>query len=93
MGTFQKAIDNLPGATCKKLDGKRRVLGLTITLDLRDITKMLRHAALAPILEESHTQALKSHEDDTQELAVQVYIWLWLYIYEHVFLQRDAHVR
>ena len=68
MGTFQSAIDTLPGASSKKLDGMRRVLSLSITTDLDKLTSLLRHRDIKPILKAEHTESLSS-ADDTKALA------------------------
>ena len=70
-GTFQTAIDNLPGAESRKLNGIRRVLGITIQTDLSKITAMLRSPQLAPILQEVHIEALKS-DASTRNLSTHV---------------------
>jgi len=70
-GTFQAAIDALPGVSSKLLDGARRVRRLVITTDLDEITSLLKKDALAPLLKDEHTTALRS-EEATHELATEV---------------------
>jgi hypothetical protein len=70
-GTFQRAIDSLPGAESKKLNGIRRVLGITVQEDLSKIDTMLRSPELEPILKEVHIEALKS-DTSARELSTHV---------------------
>ena len=61
-GTFQAAIDRLPGARSKKLDGMRRVLGIVIETDRDQVIKLLRRDELALVLKEEHAEALETDE-------------------------------
>ena len=61
-GTFQAAIDGLPGAKDKKLDGMRRVLGIVIETDRDQVIKLLRRDELALVLKEEHAEALETDE-------------------------------